>query len=38
MLDVDPNESQPERIEHTEARLRQEREELRGIVDLIPLM
>jgi formate hydrogenlyase transcriptional activator len=36
MLDVDPNESQPERIERDQAQLRQEREELRGIVDLIP--
>jgi formate hydrogenlyase transcriptional activator len=36
MLDVDPREPQPERIEHTEAELRQEREELRRIVDLIP--
>src|SRR5260221_12479040 len=36
MVDVDPKEPQPERIEHTEAQLRQEREELRRIVDLIP--
>ena len=36
MLDLDPREPQPERIEHTEAQLRQEREELRRIVDLIP--
>ena len=36
MLDADPKEPQPERIEHTEAQLRQEREELRQIVDLIP--
>src|ERR1700683_2683423 len=33
---VDPKESQPEHIEHAEAQLRPEREELRGIVDLIP--
>ena len=36
MPDVDPKEPQPERIEPTEAQLRQEREELRRIVDLIP--
>src|SRR5260370_35374493 len=36
MLDVDPKEPQPERLEDTEERLRQEREELRRIVDLIP--
>jgi len=36
MLDVDSKETQPERIENTEAQLRQEREELRRIVDLIP--
>src|SRR5258708_33871728 len=36
VLDVDPKEPQPERIEPTEAQLRQEREELRRIVDLIP--
>jgi formate hydrogenlyase transcriptional activator len=36
MPDVDRKDSQPERIEHTEAQLLQEREELRGIVDLIP--
>jgi formate hydrogenlyase transcriptional activator len=36
MPDADPKESQAERIEHAEAHLRQEREELRGIVDLIP--
>ena len=36
MLDVDPKEPQPERIEHTDTQLRQEREELRRIVDLIP--
>jgi PAS domain-containing protein len=36
MLDVDPRELQPERMEHTEAQLRQQRKELRRIVDLIP--
>jgi len=36
MLDVDPKEPQPERTEGAEAQLRQEREELRRIVDLIP--
>jgi formate hydrogenlyase transcriptional activator len=36
MLDVDPKKPQPERIKHTEAQLRQDREELRRIVDLIP--
>jgi formate hydrogenlyase transcriptional activator len=36
MPDVDPREPQPERIEGAEAQLRQEREELRRIVDLIP--
>jgi formate hydrogenlyase transcriptional activator len=36
MADADSKESQPEHIEHTEAQLRQEQEELRGIVDLIP--
>jgi hypothetical protein len=36
MLDVNLKEPQPDRIENTEARLRQEREELRPIVDLIP--
>lgn len=36
MLDVDPNDAQPERLEDAEAQLRQEREELRRIVDLIP--
>ncbi len=36
MPDVDPKESQPERIEHTKAQLHQERDKLRGIVDLIP--
>src|SRR5258708_16886487 len=36
MLDLDPKEPQSNRIEHTEAQLRQEREELRRIVDLIP--
>jgi PAS domain-containing protein len=35
VLDVDAKES-PELIGHTEAQLRQEREELRGVVDLIP--
>jgi formate hydrogenlyase transcriptional activator len=33
---VDPTERQPEHSKHTEAQLRQEREELRQIVDLIP--
>jgi PAS domain S-box-containing protein len=36
MLDVDTKESPPERIEHTKEQLRQEQEELRRIVDLIP--
>jgi formate hydrogenlyase transcriptional activator len=36
VLDVDPKEPQPERIEDAEAQLRLEREELRRIVDLIP--
>ena len=36
MPEAGPRELQPERIEHTEAQLRQEREELRRIVDLIP--
>ncbi len=36
MLDVDPKEAQPGRIEDADAQLRQEREELRRIVDLIP--
>jgi formate hydrogenlyase transcriptional activator len=36
MVDADLREPQPERIEHTEAQLRQEREELLRIVDLIP--
>ena len=36
MPDAKSDDSQPERIEHTEAQIRQEREELRGIVDLIP--
>jgi formate hydrogenlyase transcriptional activator len=36
MPDVDTREPQPERIELTEAQFRQEREELRRIVDLIP--
>jgi formate hydrogenlyase transcriptional activator len=36
MPDTGPKEAQSERIEHAEAQLRQEREELRGIVDLIP--
>src|SRR6266849_2514382 len=36
VLDLDPKEPQPERIEHTEAQLRQERDELRRIIDLIP--
>lgn len=36
MPNVVPEESQPERIEHIEAQLREEQEELRRIVDLIP--
>jgi formate hydrogenlyase transcriptional activator len=36
MPDVDPKESRSNPIEHAEAQLRQEREELRRIVDLIP--
>src|SRR5580693_2383084 len=36
MADVNPAEPQPEHSEGTEAHLRQEREELRRIVDLIP--
>ncbi len=36
MLDVDPKEPQPEHLEDTQTQLRQEREELRRIVDLIP--
>jgi PAS domain S-box-containing protein len=36
MADADPTEPQPVSSEHTEAQLRQEREELGGIVDLIP--
>jgi PAS domain S-box-containing protein len=36
MPDVDPKRSQPERMEHAEAQLYQEPEELRGIVDHIP--
>ncbi len=36
MPDVDPKKLQPERLEDAEAQLRQEREELRRIVDLIP--
>jgi formate hydrogenlyase transcriptional activator len=36
MPKADPKEPQPERIEHTEAQPRQEREELQRIVDLIP--
>jgi formate hydrogenlyase transcriptional activator len=36
MPDVAPNVAQPERLEDAEAQLRQEREELRRIVDLIP--
>src|SRR5712691_825158 len=36
MPDVEPTNSQSNRIENTEAQLRQEREELRRIVDLIP--
>jgi formate hydrogenlyase transcriptional activator len=36
MADVKPTEPQPEHSEHTELQLRQEREDLRRIVDLIP--
>src|SRR4029077_4465390 len=36
MADVNPTEPQPEHSDHAEAQLRQEREELRRIVDLIP--
>ena len=36
MPDFDPERSQPERIEHAATQLHPEREELRGIVDLIP--
>src|SRR6202034_4485426 len=36
MADANPTEPQPDHSEHTEAQLRQEREELRRIVDLIP--
>jgi formate hydrogenlyase transcriptional activator len=36
MPDVDTKQLEPERIDQTEAKLRQEREELRRIVDLIP--
>ena len=36
MPDLDPEESQPERMEHTEAQLREEQAELRRIVDSIP--
>jgi formate hydrogenlyase transcriptional activator len=36
MANANPTEPQPEHGEHTEAQLRQEREELRRIVDLIP--
>src|SRR5690348_4584763 len=36
MLDIDRQELQPDRIEDAEAQLRQEQEELRRIVDLIP--
>src|SRR5260370_34865818 len=36
MADVDPKEPQPGHSEPTSAQLRQEREELRRIVDLIP--
>ena len=36
MADANPTEPQPVSSEHTEAQLRQEREELRRIVDLIP--
>src|SRR5271169_5512671 len=36
MADANPTEPQPAHSEHTEARRRQEREELRRIVDLIP--
>src|SRR6204780_219017 len=36
MADANSTEPQPEHSEHTDAQLRQEREELRRIVDLIP--
>ena len=36
MADANPTEPQPEHSEHADAQLRQEREELRRIVDLIP--
>ena len=36
MADVDPTDPQPDHGEHTDAQLRQEREELLRIVDLIP--
>jgi formate hydrogenlyase transcriptional activator len=36
MADANPTEPQPAHSEHTETQLRQEREELRRIVDLIP--
>src|SRR5277367_3385774 len=36
MADVNPSGPQPEHSEHIETQLRQEREELRRIVDLIP--
>ena len=36
MADANRTEPQPEHSEHAEAQLRQEREELRRIVDLIP--
>src|SRR5580693_6067298 len=36
MADANPTEPQPEHSEHADAQLRQEREELRQIVDLIP--
>src|SRR5689334_8508059 len=36
MPDVDIKQPEPERIEQTEGQFRQEREELRRIVDLIP--
>src|ERR1700720_4832907 len=36
MADVNPMEPQSDHSDHTEAQLRQEREELRRIVDLIP--
>jgi PAS domain S-box-containing protein len=36
MLDVDPKKSQPEHVERAGAKLRQEQDQLKQIVDLIP--